>query len=139
MQGRQHGFGVPGSEHFLTVIDVLEHHRTRFTKVSPHRPPHAACPHRWAAASDPEGRRVLDLGEVAPVLGSERDPNGLPRQRNFAITSAVSLMRVEKPHSLSYQERTRTSLPSTICVCAVAKVEEWLSWLKSEETSFSSV
>ena len=43
----------------------------------------------------------------------------------FAISIAVSVIRVEKPHSLSYQERTRTNLPSRIWVCAEAKVDEW--------------
>ena len=32
-------------------------------------------------------------------------------------------MRLEKPHSLSYQESTRTSLPSITCVCFRSKVE----------------
>ena len=35
---------------------------------------------------------------------------------NFPIATAVSLMRLEKPHSLSYQERTRTSVPSMTLV-----------------------
>ena len=35
---------------------------------------------------------------------------------SLPIAVAVSAMRLEKPHSLSYQASTRTSLPSTICV-----------------------
>ena len=57
----------------------------------------------------------------------------------LAKATAVSDMRLEKPHSLSYQESTRTKLPSMTLVWSVAKIEEWLSWLKSRETSGSSV
>ena len=46
-------------------------------------------------------------------------------------------MRFEKPHSLSYQERTRTRVPSITCVCVASKVELCESWLKSIETSGS--
>ena len=37
-------------------------------------------------------------------------------QISFAIATAVSAMRFEKPHSLSYQESTRTKLPSMTLV-----------------------
>ena len=37
-------------------------------------------------------------------------------QINLAIEMAVSLIRVEKPHSLSYQDRMRTSVPSITLV-----------------------
>ncbi len=46
---------------------------------------------------------------------------------------------VREAHSLSYQDRTRTKLPSRTLVWSLAKIEEWLSWLKSRETSGSSV
>jgi hypothetical protein len=35
---------------------------------------------------------------------------------SLPIATAVSAMRLEKPHSLSYQASTRTRRPSTICV-----------------------
>ena len=60
-------------------------------------------------------------------------------QISFASATAVSDMRLEKPHSLSYQVRMRTKLPSRTFVWSSAKIEEWLSWLKSRETSGSSV
>ena len=44
-------------------------------------------------------------------------------QISFAIARAVSLMRVEKPHSLSYQDSTRPSWPSITWVCGRAAVE----------------
>jgi hypothetical protein len=48
-------------------------------------------------------------------------------------------MRLEKPHSLSYHDRMRTMRPSITLVWSMWNTEEWGSWLKSEETSFSSV
>ena len=55
------------------------------------------------------------------------------------MATAVSAMRLENPHSLSYQDTTRTKLPSITLVWSVAKIDDLGSWLKSEETSFSSV
>src|SRR5688500_18394938 len=55
------------------------------------------------------------------------------------MATAVSHMRLEKPHSLSYQERTRTSVPSITLVWSIAKLEECGSWLKSAETFGSRV
>src|SRR3989344_1868920 len=48
-------------------------------------------------------------------------------------------MRVEKPHSLSYQVRTRPRPPSIIWVCGRAAVDEAGLWLKSMDTSGSLV
>ena len=48
-------------------------------------------------------------------------------------------MRVEKPHSLSYQLSTRTSLPSMTWVCGRARVDEASTWFRSMETSGSLV
>ncbi len=39
-------------------------------------------------------------------------------------SAAVSLMRLEKPHSLSYQDMTRTKRPSTTWVSRRSKMEE---------------
>jgi predicted GIY-YIG superfamily endonuclease len=60
-------------------------------------------------------------------------------QMVLAKATAVSDMRLEKPHSLSYQDSTRTKLPSRTLVWSKAKIDEWLSWLKSRETKGSSV
>ena len=43
--------------------------------------------------------------------------------RNFATTPLVSIMRLEKPHSLSYQLSTRTSVPSMTAVSRLSTVE----------------
>ena len=56
----------------------------------------------------------------------------------FAAIKAtvVSSMRLENPHSLSYQLSTLTSLPSAETrVCVASKVLEAGSWLKSTLTS----
>src|SRR6056297_940208 len=65
--------------------------------------------------------------------GSKADQISLP------IATAVSAMRLEKPHSLSYQLRIRTMLPSITLVWSVWNTEECGSWLKSLLTSWRSV
>src|SRR5688572_4657517 len=56
--------------------------------------------------------------------------------RYFAAIQAIetSSMRLEKPHSLSYQLETFTSRPETL-VSVASKIDERASWLKSLETS----
>src|SRR5918996_1385121 len=49
------------------------------------------------------------------------------------MATAVSLMRFEKPHSLSYQATTRQKVPSTTWVLGRSKIELRESWLKSVE------
>ncbi len=68
-----------------------------------------------------------------PQAFSRRPQSSLP------IATAVSAMRLEKPHSLSYQESTRTSLPSITFVWSMWNTDERLSWLKSQETLASVV
>ena len=46
---------------------------------------------------------------------------------SLPIATAVSAIRQEKPHSLSYQLSTRTNLPSSTFVCAGAKFDECVS------------
>ena len=53
--------------------------------------------------------------------------------------TAVSAIRFEKPHSLSYHDITRTRLPSMTLVWSSAKVEEAGLWFRSMETIGSSV
>ena len=61
------------------------------------------------------------------------------RQISLPIATAVSTMRLEKPHSLSYHDITRTSVPSITLVWSMAKIDECGSWLKSLETLGASV
>ncbi len=55
-----------------------------------------------------------------------------------AIRAAVSHIRFEKPHSLSYHEATRQSLPPITLVALRSTVELAGLWLKSIETRGSS-
>ena len=68
-------------------------------------------------------------GDIHPIQCAERHDQRLPN------SAAVSDIRLEKPHSLSYQLITRASCPSTTAVCVASKVEEAGLWLKSTLTS----
>src|SRR5690348_1327646 len=61
-----------------------------------------------------------------------------PDQSSLPIATAVSAMRLEKPHSLSYQLMTPTKLPSITLVWSSAKLDDAAVWLKSLETSGAS-
>ena len=72
------------------------------------------------------------VGGVANRDGPDRDCVAA----HFAAISAtvVSSIRLEKPHSLSYQLETLTSRPDTL-VSVASNVDDAGSWLKSIETS----
>src|SRR6266853_3802802 len=53
---------------------------------------------------------------------------------NATVTSSIRLL---KPHSLSYQEDTFTSVPADTLVRVASKIDEAGLWLKSIETSGS--
>ena len=53
----------------------------------------------------------------------ERRESGHGAYPSLPTAAAVSHMRLAKPHSLSYQDRTRTSLPPTTWVWVRSKVE----------------
>jgi hypothetical protein len=53
----------------------------------------------------------------------------------FPKNAAVSDIRLEKPHSLSYQPITRANAPSTTAVCVASNVHDAGQWLKSTDTS----
>ena len=92
-------------------------------------------------------RRSVTPAGVQSRVQAELSRHGSPAfagvtpnpQISFAIATAVSAMRFEKPHSLSYQESTRTKLPSITLVWSRWKIEERSSPLKSLETLGSSV
>src|SRR5450631_2235149 len=63
--------------------------------------------------------------------------SGFP-YRYLHITFAVSIMRFEKPHSLSYQETMRHKRLSMTVVCVTSKDELNGLWLKSMDTRGSS-
>src|SRR3546814_5164425 len=70
-----------------------------------------------------------------PCLDCARHERRRHDQSNPAITLAVSIIRLEKPHSLSYHDTTRASLPSSTAVSRLSTVELAGWWLKSELTS----
>src|SRR5947209_17500451 len=73
-----------------------------------------------------DDRRVAGLDRVLGVS-----------PQTYAIApkwAATSTMRFEKPHSLSYQDRTRTKVLSSTWVWVTSKVELCGSWLKSTDT-----
>jgi hypothetical protein len=83
--------------------------------------------------------QVMTRQNVAEMAGSAHDaapghdewpasrghdvPRGIRRQR-LPSSDAVSNIRLEKPHSLSYQPITRASAPSTTAVCVASKVHD---------------
>ena len=79
--------------------------------------------------------------DVRVVEGAERGHDRAPAgdQPSLPIATAVSTMRLEKPHSLSYHDITRTNVPSITLVWSMWKTEECGSWLKSLETLGASV
>ena len=79
--------------------------------------------------SPPEKKRRLPKKPEASILPSE---NFLPADYlASAIARAVSIIRQEKPHSLSYQEPTFTKfdLPSITLVNVASNVEDSCVWL----------
>ena len=92
---------------------------------------------RYDRHADRQGRQAP---RGSPAAG-ERPRLALPTRGQISLpkATAVSAMRFENPHSLSYQDITRQKVPSMTLVWSMWKIEECLSWLKSEETSLSSV
>ena len=78
-------------------------------------------------------------GQVLRQIVEGLEAGHAQRQPSLAIAAAVSTIRFEKPHSLSYQLTTRTSLPSSTAVSRLSTVELAGLWLRSIETSGSSV
>lgn len=90
------------------------------------------------------GPRACDAMATPTVPSQARRERGIPGLRcpdaeagqpfAFIHATVVSSMRLEKPHSLSYQEHTLTRRPETL-VRVASKLEEAGSWLKSIDTS----
>src|ERR1700690_166642 len=72
-------------------------------------------------------------------IADRSNPLERVRHHDFAATSwARSIMRFEKPHSLSYQLKTLAKRSPTTCVSVASKIDECGSPMKSLETSGSS-
>src|SRR5262249_14305481 len=77
------------------------------------------------------GLRAWSCERKPPQRDARSSPAG---QISFPIATAVSTMRLEKPHSLSYHDITRTSVPSITLVWSMANTDECASSLKSLQT-----
>src|SRR4029079_18838554 len=112
----------------------------------------AKLQHRREHGAEP--RVVRDLGPVHRHVEIDPDQDLLSgqlirqiveclqaghAQPSLAIAQAESTIRFEKPHSLSYQLTTRTSLPSRTAVSRLSTVELALVCMRSIETTGSSV
>jgi len=76
----------------------------------------------WWGGTLTLGASRLDLSrETGEVFAAYKLPS----------STAVSNIRLEKPHSLSYQPITRVRAPSTTAVCVESKVHDAGQWLKS--------
>src|ERR1700760_3546648 len=78
--------------------------------------------------------RTRNLEVPGSMLSHRPGTTAFATYSSFPIATAVSAMRLEKPHSLSYQLITRTKLPFWTLVWSMWKVDECGSWLKSIET-----
>src|SRR3989442_113972 len=113
----------------LAVLD-------RHVEVDAHE--HAFAPHVGLIerAEHVSGPRVRSCESKPPQREARSSPAG---QISLPMATAVSIMRLEKPHSLSYHDITRTSVPSMTLVWSMWNTDECGSWLKSIETLGSSV
>src|SRR5262249_32285041 len=112
-------------------VPVGEHHRR-------HLPPGHLAGLGDASVIARDARLKPDQGVVdrldhafGAVLPGDAEKPPRHDQSVFAIAPAVSTMRFEKPHSLSYQLSTRTSLPSSTAVSRLSIVDDTGAPLKS--------
>ncbi len=70
---------------------------------------HLRAIHRHVEVDADQHPFAGELGVIQNWKGRERR---CPCHPSFPIATAVSAIRLEKPHSLSYQDTTRTSVPS---------------------------
>ena len=85
-------------------------------------------------------RHVQVLADEQPLPGERLLGQKAHGSQPAAIAaSVVSSMRLEKPHSLSYQEQALTRVPPMTRVMPASKFDDVLVWLKSIETSGASL
>lgn len=89
-----------------------------------------------AALALPGNKAMGVLAQTKTPGRSRASRFAMPENQEMVLpkATAVSPMRFEKPHSLSYQDRTETKLPSMTLVWSSATIEECGSWLKSIDT-----
>src|SRR5262245_15090297 len=93
------------------------------------KPAHPARNERESGRNGPKLVSVNPLNQKADFLIHRVVLQNRVAQPSLPIATAVSTIRLEKPHSLSYQLSTRTSLPSITLVCFRSKVELAGLWL----------
>ncbi len=88
----------------------------------------------WEGLAPDYGMSVNTCMTDTPPSGASR--TAPPTKDYSALQSArqLSSMRLEKPHSLSYQASTFSSLPLDL-VWLASKIDDSGLWLKSLETS----
>ncbi len=84
-------------------------------------------------ANDPASIAGLALAKGVGAAGQRPAVHGTGYKR--PNSAAVSDIRLENPHSLSYHPITRASAPSTTAVCVESNVQDAGLWLKSMLTS----
>ena len=82
-------------------------------RIGPHH--EAGCGH-VPVIDIGEGRQWAENNKRGLEPRLFRVGSGSARQPALTMANVVSGMRFEKPHSLSYQDTTRHSVPSTTCV-----------------------
>src|SRR5439155_9774884 len=95
--------------------------------------------HRHVEIDAQQHALALHVGLVERAKSGHRACSHATRRRQAAqsvlpMATAVSAIRLEKPHSLSYHDITRTSVPFMTLVWSMWNVAECGSWLKSMET-----
>src|SRR5207249_5016514 len=98
--------------------------------------------HRARRPADEPLRRLADAVRRELHAPPERPPEVLGGRRLQArlrpTSNATSRMRIEKPHSLSYQDSTLQNVLSITRVSRLSKIDEYGVPLKSADTSGSS-
>src|SRR5580658_3486553 len=70
-------------------------------------------------------RNVEIFPDEDPLVAQVRIRHPQDLHDTFDHAIVVSSMRFEKPHSLSYQEKTLTRVPSMTFVSVASKIDEW--------------
>src|SRR5208282_272653 len=88
-----------------------------------------AVGHRHVEVDAHQHALTFDVGVIEAAEGGHqhapvRELRCDGGQTSLPIATAVSIMRLEKPHSLSYHDITRTSVPSSTLVWSMGKTAE---------------
>ena len=107
------------NNNFTALFGELANRRKR--AIEPRRIAETAILHRKIEI---EPQKHAPAGKLRIVERSERFSHELGQIVRPTAT-AVSAIRLEKPHSLSYHDRIRTNVPSITLVWSMWNTEEW--------------